>query len=155
MACINPVRLIILLACLHLPIFAGLPTDTLVDLNRLNGGIRSFQVGNCDTSLFEVSGKGVLFSKGNIPSSAHPYRIDIKSQTTEGVYVDNHIELWQTEQGRIVYIEANVIEMARGMRKDGKIWVVIAVVFVLFGSVLGYLLFLQKKIRGLENKIKE
>jgi hypothetical protein len=149
---INLVRLLTILVCLPLPVFAGLPTDTLVDLNRLNGGIRSFQVGTCDSTLFYVDSKGVVLSKGNIPASARPYRIDIKSQTTEGVYVDNHIELWQTEQNRTVYVEANVIEMATGMRKDGKIWVVIAVVFVLFAAVLGYLLFLQKKIAALENK---
>lgn len=149
---LNPIRLLFVLACLPMPLFASLPADTLVDLNRLNGGIRSFQVGTCDTTLFQVNSKGVVLCKGNIPASALPYRIDIKSQTAEGVYVDNHIELWQTEQNRTVYVEANVIEMATGMRKDGKIWVVIAVVFVLFAAVLGYLLFLQKKIAALENK---
>ena len=149
---LNVIRLLFLLACLPMPLFARLPADTLVDLNRLNGGIRSFQVGNCDTTLFEVSSKGVVLCKGNIPASARPYRIDIKSQTAEGVYVDNRIELWQNEQHRTVYVEANVIEMATGMRKDGKIWVVIAVVFVLFVAVLGYLLLLQKKIAALENK---
>jgi hypothetical protein len=151
----NLVRLFFLLVSTPLPIFAGLPGDTLVDLNRLNGGIRSFQVGNCDTALFEISGTGLVSCKAIIPASTRPYRIDIKSQTTEGVYVDNHIELWQTEQNRTVYVEANVIEMATGMRKDGKIWVVIAVVFVLFGSVLGYLLLLQKKIGSIELKSRE
>lgn len=139
-----------LLAVVPFHMHANATADTLLDLNRLNGGVKSFQVGQCDTAYFEVSTSAQVWLKKPLPAQKFPYRIEVKCQTTEGVYVENQIEIWQTDQARTIYVEANVIEMATGMRKDGKIWVVIAVVFTLFAGLVLYLFYLQRKLNSVE-----
>lgn len=50
---------------------------------------------------------------------------------------------------------SNDVEMADLLRQNGKIYVVIAVILVIFLSLILYLFFQDKKIRALEEKIKE
>ncbi|MDA0310450.1 MAG: hypothetical protein O3C46_06985 [Bacteroidetes bacterium] len=140
----------ILLTAVPFQVHANASADTLVDLNRLNGGVKSFQVGECDTTFFELSSTAQVLLKKQLAAQAFPYRISVKCQSTEGVYVENQIEIWQSAEDRTIYVEANVIEMATGMRKDGKIWVVIAVVFTLFTGVVVYLIYLQRKLNAVE-----
>lgn len=49
----------------------------------------------------------------------------------------------------------NNIEMADLLRQSGKIYTVIAVILIVFLSILVYLFFQDKKIKQLENKLKE
>lgn len=46
------------------------------------------------------------------------------------------------------------VAMADQMRSDGKIWVVIAVITVMFIGLLGYLISLDRKITKLEKQVK-
>ena len=47
------------------------------------------------------------------------------------------------------------VEMANIMRSNGKIYVVVAVVLILFLGFFFYLLNVDKKVRQLENKINK
>ncbi|MEW6772396.1 MAG: CcmD family protein [Bacteroidota bacterium] len=49
----------------------------------------------------------------------------------------------------------NYVEMADLLRQSGKIYVVIAVLIVIFFSLFLYLLFQDKKIKQLEKKLDE
>jgi CcmD family protein len=42
------------------------------------------------------------------------------------------------------------VEMADKMRQDGKIWVVVAVIAVVFVGIIGYLIVLDRKISKIE-----
>jgi CcmD family protein len=44
------------------------------------------------------------------------------------------------------------VQMAEGLRADGKFWVVIAVVSIVTIGILIYLFMLDKKVRKLEEK---
>lgn len=45
-------------------------------------------------------------------------------------------------------------EMADVMRSNGKIYVVVGVVLILFVGLFSYLIFLNKKINAMEEKLK-
>jgi ABC-type branched-subunit amino acid transport system permease subunit len=44
-------------------------------------------------------------------------------------------------------------EMADTMRSNGKIYVVVAIALVILFGLIGYLIFIDKKITGLEKRI--
>jgi CcmD family protein len=62
-----------------------------------------------------------------------------------GILITN---LWATQA------VAQEVEMADTLRQDGKIWVVVAVITVVFAGIIAYLVSLDRKIGKLENKIK-
>lgn len=43
-------------------------------------------------------------------------------------------------------------EMAEQMRSDGKIYVVVLIIGIIFAGIVAYLLHLDRKLRKLENK---
>lgn len=43
-------------------------------------------------------------------------------------------------------------EMADGFRSDGKIYVVIAVIGIIFASLIGFLIYLERKVSRLEKQ---
>ena len=50
---------------------------------------------------------------------------------------------------------ADGVEMADRLRADGKIWVVVAVIAVVFAGIITYLIQLDRKIGKLENEVKD
>lgn len=44
------------------------------------------------------------------------------------------------------------VEMADAMRSEGKIYVVVAVMLIIFSGIIGYLIYLDNKISKLEKK---
>lgn len=52
-------------------------------------------------------------------------------------------------------LNAQPIEMADTMRSEGKIYVVVAILVVIFGGLIGYLFFLDRKITRIEKKLPE
>ena len=50
---------------------------------------------------------------------------------------------------------AQDVEMADKFRSDGKIYVVVAIVLIILIGLFGYLFFLDRKLTGLEKRIKE
>lgn len=51
-------------------------------------------------------------------------------------------------------VNAQEPQMADGMRADGKIYVVIAILCVIFGCVAAYLFRLDRKVKKLEDELK-
>lgn len=48
--------------------------------------------------------------------------------------------------------DATQVEMADAFRNDGKIYVVITVISIIFVCLIGYLIYIDTKLRRLENK---
>lgn len=46
-------------------------------------------------------------------------------------------------------------QMADEFRDNGKIYVVITVIALIFISIVGFLIYLERRIKNLENKIKK
>ncbi len=53
------------------------------------------------------------------------------------------------------FANAQEVEMADGLRADGKIYVVITVLSIVFVCIVGVLLFIERKLSRLEKEIKE
>jgi uncharacterized membrane protein len=54
-----------------------------------------------------------------------------------------------------VYAKAQDAQMADTFRSEGKIYVVIAILAIIFLSILGILLFIERKVSKLEKELKE
>jgi hypothetical protein len=52
-------------------------------------------------------------------------------------------------------INAQPIEMADTMRSEGKIYVVVAILLLIFAGLIGYLVLLDRKITRIEKKLPE
>lgn len=132
--------------------------DTLVNLNRLNGGIIRYQISDDDRQT--LMNNGLQINEKAMIVVVDPSKIsnflmlEVKSFASDHEWYINTIKLESTSKGVIVYISSDKIEMATGWRKDGKIYVVIAVVAVLFLGIIGYLFMLDRKIARLKNKVK-
>jgi CcmD family protein len=50
---------------------------------------------------------------------------------------------------------AQEVEMADGMRAEGKIYVIVAIVLIVLVGLLGYLFLLDKKIKRIEDLLKD
>jgi CcmD family protein len=46
-------------------------------------------------------------------------------------------------------------EMADTMRSEGKIYVVVAILLIIFGGLIGYLVMLDRKVARIEKKLTE
>ena len=59
-------------------------------------------------------------------------------------------------QNFVMAQESNAtVEMADVMRSNGKIYVVVGVILIIFFGIVSYLLLLNKKINNLEAKLKK
>jgi len=52
-----------------------------------------------------------------------------------------------------VWLMAQPIEMADTLRSEGKIYVVVAILLVIFAGLIGYLFLLDRKITRIEKKL--
>lgn len=52
-------------------------------------------------------------------------------------------------------VTRSAVEMADIFRAEGKIYVVLTVLGIIFGGLLAYLIYLDKKIKRLEKRNKE
>jgi hypothetical protein len=132
------------------PIFES--GDTLIDLNKVNGGIVKFQIAEDDklklnNSGFEIINPGIIILKDI--SLISNFQVEIKSFASDDEWYINTVKYNVENRNNLIYIQSDKIEMATGWRKDGKIMVVIAVVMILFFTVIGYLFYLDRKINKL------
>ncbi len=135
---------------IEVPIFE--PGDTLIDLNKVNGGIVKFQIADDDNlklnnSGFEIINPGIIILKDT--SLISNFQVEIKSFASDDEWYINTVKFNVENRTNLIYIQSDKIEMATGWRKDGKIMVVIAVVMILFFTVIGYLFYLDRKINKL------
>lgn len=47
------------------------------------------------------------------------------------------------------------VEMADGMRAEGKIYVVVAIILIVLSGLVGYLVMLDRKVKKLENLLAD
>lgn len=131
--------------------------DTLVNLNRLNGGIIRYQISDDDQQTLKDNGLQIndqaMIVVADPSKISNFLMLEVKTFASDHEWYINTIKLESTSKGVIVYISSDKIEMATGWRKDGKIYVVIAVVAVLFLGVIGYLFMLDRKIARLKNNL--
>lgn len=52
------------------------------------------------------------------------------------------------------FAQSSGIEMADRLREDGKIWVVVGVIVLIFIGIVVYLLLLDRKVTRLEKQVK-
>lgn len=52
-------------------------------------------------------------------------------------------------------LQAHDAEMADTMRSEGKIYVVVSIVLVILLGLIGYLIFIDRKVSSLEKRLKE
>jgi len=52
-----------------------------------------------------------------------------------------------------LWLMAQPIEMADALRSEGKIYVVVAILLVIFAGLIGYLFLLDRKITRIEKKL--
>lgn len=129
--------------------------DTLVNLNKLNGGIIRFQISDEDKEILKNNGLQITDQAAlivNDPSLLGKLvMLEIKTFASDKEWYINTLKIESKSSGVLVYVISDKIEMATGWRKDGKIFVVIAVIAVLFLGVIGYLFMLDRKIARLKN----
>jgi len=124
--------------------------DTLVNLNRLNRGVVQAQPGAAtDTSVFMISADGMVIAKKDLPvhQSAETHRLSIKTMHSDRVYFDNDIFIQVDSTKTLIHVNSDEIEMATGMRADGRIWVVVISSLLIFFTLLGYLIRLERKLK--------
>lgn len=47
---------------------------------------------------------------------------------------------------------SNDVQMAEGLRSSGKIWVVVAVLLLIFIGIIFFMIFLERRVRKLEQE---
>jgi|GEM_PF-242416 len=137
------------------PLFSS--GDTLTDFNTLNGGIVKFQLTQESESVIaanglEIKNPGVVVVK-DAGKMSDRFQFEIKTFANDREWYINTVNVQFEGQVPVIHVSSDKIEMATAWRKDGKIFVVIAVVAVLFGVVLLYLFLLDRKTNALKKQL--
>ncbi len=123
-------------------------SDTLADLNASLGGVKEIEIA-AETQIPEgitISKEGIISTKAGAEFSKGIYLFELKAIGGAGeVYIVN-VKLDFSRNYPLVIVNSDKIDMATGLRKDGMIWVVVAVSMILFGVIIGYLIYLDKKV---------
>lgn len=127
--------------------------DTLVNYNTLLGGVREIVIpsGVDVPSELIISKEGYITLRNDLDK---PFSIEMRITGASGeVYICN-LKLIKKYGTCSIWSGTDKIDMATGLRKNGMIWVVVAVSCVLFAVLIAYLILLGSKLKSLENKIK-
>lgn len=131
---------------------AGAATpDTLADLNGMLGGIKNIQISKEKPipAGFTVTPDGWVTSDTSL-LTGKVYVFEVMAQTPEEDTYNVSFKYDKRTSLPKVTVIADKIEMATGLRKDGMIWVVVAVSMVVFAVVIAYLVLLDRKVRKIE-----
>jgi hypothetical protein len=127
--------------------------DTLVNYNTLLGGVTEIVI----PSGVDVPSELTISKEGYITLSSDldkPVSIEMRITGASGeVYICN-LKVIKKYGTCTVWTGTDKIDMATGLRKNGMIWVVVAVSCILFAVLIAYLILLGSKLKSLENKIK-
>lgn len=125
--------------------------DTLVNFNRLLGGITAVTQPGEQTlpqGLALTTDGSLLGSYEILMSLRDP--LFFKLETGNGDVYEVSVSGRQQSGKNFVLIQTNLIEMATGWRRDGKIWVVVATALLVFFAIIGFLLHLERRLRKVE-----
>jgi hypothetical protein len=133
--------------------------DTVVNLNALNNGITSYQIS--EESKKTIASNGLEIKEGAVIVFVEDsllkkdFSFDIKTFASDKEWYENTVKVKVKDNDiRLISITSDKIEMATGFRKEGKIYVVIAVSAILFFVIIFYLIYLERKTKKLENQLK-
>lgn len=130
--------------------------DTLVDFNKINRGIIQFQLDTLSKNTLSKNGLSITNTGAVIVSNpsmlSNSFTFDIKTHASDEEWYINTVVYKYTDVV-MLHITSDKIEMANGWRKDGKIYVVIAVALVLFFVIIFYLIVLERKTAALSKKV--
>jgi hypothetical protein len=133
--------------------------DTIVNLNSLNNGITKLQISDESKKAIANNGlkldeKAGVVTLEDIDLLKQDFSFDVKTFANDNEWYENTIKV-KVKDGdiRLINVTSDKIEMATGFRKEGKIYVVIAVSLILFFTVIFYLVYLERKTRKLEKQI--
>lgn len=134
--------------------------DTILNLNSLNNGIKSYQVPEESKKI--IIANGLEVKTGGVVVIAvdtllkKDFSFDVKTNASDKEWYENTIKI-QVKNNNITLINvtSDKIEMATGFRKEGKIYVVVAVSMILFGIIILYLIFMERKVKKLERMLKD
>lgn len=125
--------------------------DTLINFNTLLGGARSITMPQ-DQQLPEgitLHPEGLLLGVDSLLLSRES-PLNFKVEAGNGDVYEIQAQV-RRKNGRTFWIiQTDRIEMATGWRKDGKIWVVVAVSVIVFLAILAFLLYLERRLSRLE-----
>lgn len=132
--------------------------DTIVNLNSLNNGIKKYQISKEDSLV--IVNNGLAIQKGGTITLVTDsllkknFSFFIKTFAADNEWYENTAKI-HVRNGVIVLVNITTdkIEMATGFRKEGKIYVVVAVSMILFFTVIFYLIYLERKVKKLEKSI--
>lgn len=131
--------------------------DTVADFNKLNGGITDFQVTKEATATATAHGLEIIkpgIVVVNDPAALNSnVLLEVKTFGQNGEWYINTLNIKLYDRGPLVHVSSDKIEMATAWRSNGKIYVVITVVAILFAVVLIYLFMLDRKTNALKKKL--
>lgn len=129
--------------------------DTLVDLNKQLNGLKEVSVAPSVVvpEAINITPEGlIILTQGQL--KADVYNFEVKATSREGeVYMVN-VKIKRDGQHVTSTIVADKIDMATGFRKEGKIYVVVAVSLVLFSVIVIYLFLLDRRMRKINAKLE-
>lgn len=124
--------------------------DTMVNLNRINGGVLKYQLSEEASSVLSKNGLKVenpaVVIVENPALLQDEMSFEIKCYTSESEWFINEVVY---QKGKLLNIKSDKIEMATTWRKEGKIYVVLATVCLVFLGLFSYLFILDKKVSKL------
>ncbi len=129
--------------------------DTLLDLNRSLGGLKELVIAK-ETIIPQavtVTPEGLIILRTPSLLKADSYAFELKAVASdEEVYL---VSVKISRKGNTVLVNtvSDKIDMATGFRKEGKIYVVVAVSLVLFFVLIGYLILLDRRQRKIETML--
>jgi len=121
--------------------------DTMVNLNRINGGVLKYQVSDKANDVLLKNGLQIkepaVIIVENPALLSDEFSIEIKCYTSEEEWFINDIYY---KKGKLLNVKSDKIEMATTWRKEGKIYVVLATVCIVFLGLFLYVFWLDRKI---------
>jgi len=130
--------------------------DTLVDLNKQLGGIMDVTVakGTILPEAIEITPAGLIILKSEDLLKADVYNFEVKASSPENEVYIITVKIRRDGEKLTTTIISDKIDMATGFRKEGKIYVVVAISLILFVVLVTYLVLLDRRIRKLNAKLE-
>jgi hypothetical protein len=132
--------------------------DTLVNFNKLhNNNVKSIELSSMESlpSFLSVSQEGYLIFTKDINELENKFSFELKTITLDGEVYINMVSFEKlNNQIPILTVSSDKIDMAKGWRADGKIYVVVGVSLVLFLFLAIYLAIIDRKVIKFEKEAK-
>lgn len=124
--------------------------DTMVNLNKINGGVLKYQLSEDANQILVDNGLKIeqpaVIIVENPTLLGNEVLIEIKCYTSESEWFINDVYY---QKGKLLNVKSDKIEMATTWRKEGKMYVVLATVSLVFLGLFSYVFWLDRKVSKL------